>query len=78
LHDSITYSLEHREEALEYAMRYARGISKEDANTFVGMYVNDLTLNLGEAGEKSITLFLQEAAQHGLIPEVPALEFVRV
>lgn len=78
LHDSITYSLEHREEALEYAMRYARGISKEDADTFVGMYVNDLTLNLGDAGEKSITLFLQEAAQSGLIPEAPALEFVRV
>jgi len=58
-------------------MKYARGISLDDADTFVGMYVNDLTLDLGSEGEKSIALFLQQAADAGLIPELPQLDFIR-
>jgi 1,4-dihydroxy-6-naphthoate synthase len=75
LYSSISYSLANREAALDYAMRYARGIRREDANTFVGMYVNDLTLNLGSEGEKAIRLFLEKAAQLNLIPEMPLIEF---
>ena len=77
LHESISYSLAHRSEALAYAMKYARGISLDDADTFVGMYVNDLTLDLGSEGEKSIALFLQQAVDAGLIPELPQLDFIR-
>ncbi|MCB0329448.1 MAG: hypothetical protein KDD70_07290 [Bdellovibrionales bacterium] len=77
LYNSIDYSLKHREQALDYAMTYARGISREDADTFVGMYVNELTLDLGTDGKKSISLFLEEAAEYGLIPELPELQFVQ-
>jgi 1,4-dihydroxy-6-naphthoate synthase len=76
LYASINYSLQHRPEALEYAMRYARGITEQDADTFVGMYVNDLTLDLGDSGKRSIKLFLEYAAELDLIPAFPSLEFV--
>lgn len=73
---AIEYSLQHREEALDYALTFGRGLEKNEADRFVGMYVNELTLGLGSRGKKSVELFLREAYQVGLIPHLPQLEFV--
>jgi 1,4-dihydroxy-6-naphthoate synthase len=73
---SIVYGLEHREAALDHAMQFARDMEKSTADTFVGMYVNLWTVDLGEAGKKSIRLFLQRAEERGLIPAVGEVEFV--
>lgn len=67
---SIEYSLTHRPEALEYALTFARDMPKETADKFVGMYVNELTLDLGERGKRGIELLLTEAADKDLIPAV--------
>jgi 1,4-dihydroxy-6-naphthoate synthase len=72
---SIAYSLSHREEALDYAMTFGRGLSRTDADTFVGMYVNDWTLDYGEAGRRAVRLFLDEAFDKGLLPHRPVVEF---
>ncbi len=76
LRESIKYSLEHRDEAIQYALKYARGLDKKDADKFVGMYVNELTVDYGERGKKAIELFLKEAAEKGFIPSVPDIVFV--
>lgn len=76
LKQAIEYSLEHREEALEYALTFGRGLAKDDADRFVGMYVNELTIDLGQRGKKSVDLFLREAYQVGLITNLPELEFI--
>jgi 1,4-dihydroxy-6-naphthoate synthase len=68
--DSITYGLAHRPDALAHAMRYARGLDPNQADRFVGMYVNDWTLSYGEAGRRAVRLFLDRAAQNGLVPPV--------
>lgn len=73
---SIVYGLTHRAAALEHAMRFARDMEKQTADTFVGMYVNDWTVDLGEAGKRSIRLFLQRAAERGLTPPLKDVEFV--
>ncbi len=73
---SIQYSLDHRAPALEHAMQYARGLSTETADTFVGMYVNDWTLDMGERGKESIRLFLKRAADQGIIPAEVPVDFV--
>ncbi len=70
LHDSIAYSLEHREEAVKYAMQYGRGLDPAETDRFVGMYVNQLTLDYGERGRAAVRSFLGEAAEKGLIPPV--------
>jgi 1,4-dihydroxy-6-naphthoate synthase len=70
LKESIDYGLAHREKALDHAMNYARGLDRGRADTFVGMYVNDWTRELGPKGRKAVALFLQEAADRGLIPRV--------
>jgi len=67
---SIEFALTHRSDALDHAMTYARDLPVELADQFVGMYVNELTLDLGERGKKGIELFLTEAADKGLIPPV--------
>ena len=73
---SIVYGLQHRGDALDHAMRFARDMAKSTADTFVGMYVNDWTVDLGEAGKRSIRLFLAEAEAKQLIPAVGEVEFV--
>lgn len=73
---SILYSLEHRDEALRHAMQFARDMDIETADTFVGMYVNDWTVDMGEAGKRSIRLFLERGAERGLIPKVGEIEFI--
>jgi 1,4-dihydroxy-6-naphthoate synthase len=76
LTESIRYSLDHRAPAVEHALQYARDMGRELADKFVEMYVNDWTLDYGERGRESIRRFLGQAAQRGLIPRAPQLEFV--
>ena len=76
LTESIRYSLAHRSEAVEHALQYARDMGRDLADKFVGMYVNDWTLDYGERGRKSIRLFLERAYAAKLIPRAPELEFV--
>lgn len=78
LRESIRYSLEHREEALDYAMEYARGLETERnlADRFVGMYVNQRTLDYGEDGRRSVQLFLDKGFEAGVIPHKVNVEFV--
>jgi len=75
LKESIEFSLAHRERALDYALDYGRGLDRDRADRFVGMYVNDLTIDYGERGRKAMCLFLERAFQQGLIPKVPRLDF---
>ena len=73
---SIQYSLEHRAEAVQHALQYARDMGRELADRFVGMYVNHWTLDYGERGREAIRCFLNQAFERGLIPHRPELEFV--
>jgi 1,4-dihydroxy-6-naphthoate synthase len=76
LHESIRYALEHREEALGYAMQFARDMPEHLADRFVGMYVNDVTLDYGEDGRRAVQLLLDRAFERGLIPKKVEVEFV--
>ncbi len=76
LHASIAHGLENRKEALDYALEFARGMKRELADQFVGMYVNDWTLDMGEAGRESIRLFLTRGHEAGVIEQLPPIEFV--
>jgi 1,4-dihydroxy-6-naphthoate synthase len=76
LTQSIQYSLDHRSEAVEHALAYARDMGKDLADQFVGMYVNDWTLDYGEKGRESIRRFLGQAFEMGLLPHRQKLEFV--
>jgi 1,4-dihydroxy-6-naphthoate synthase len=69
---SIEYGLAHREAALDHAMRYARGLDRDKADRFVGMYVNAWTQSYGEAGRKAVQLLLDRAHAAGLTPRVTA------
>jgi 1,4-dihydroxy-6-naphthoate synthase len=73
---SIQYSLDHRPEAVQHALQYARDMGLDLADRFVGMYVNHWTLDYGDKGRESIRRFLGRAAAAGLIPKAPELEFV--
>jgi 1,4-dihydroxy-6-naphthoate synthase len=73
---SIQYSLDHRVEAVQHALQYARDMGRELADKFVGMYVNHWTLDYGEKGRESIRRFLCRAFERGLIPHRQELEFV--
>lgn len=70
LRDSIAYGLEHRAEALAHAMQYGRGLDRQKTDTFVGMYVNELTLDYGTRGRAAVRRLLEEAAEKRLIPPV--------
>jgi 1,4-dihydroxy-6-naphthoate synthase len=76
LRESISYGLTHRANALDHAMSYARGLARSDADTFVGMYVNDWTLDYGERGREAIRLFLTRGVEAGIIPHPVTVEFV--
>lgn len=73
---SIRYSLDHRPEAVQHALQYARDMGRDLADKFVGMYVNHWTLDYGEKGRESIRRFLRQAHERRLIPQAPELEFV--
>jgi 1,4-dihydroxy-6-naphthoate synthase len=68
--ETVEYGLSHREQALEYAMGFARGLPRAQADKFVGMYVNDWTRDAGPKGKEAVRLFLAEAAALGLVPPV--------
>ena len=76
LHASIEYALEHREEALAYALQFARGLELPNAEHFVSMYVNDWTLDYGERGRKAVQTLLDRGYQAGIIPQAITAEFV--
>ena len=69
LQESIQFGLEHIDDAIEYAMKYGRGNSKELIKKFVKMYVNDITVNMGKNGEKSIRRFFEMATEKNLVPK---------
>jgi 1,4-dihydroxy-6-naphthoate synthase len=73
---SIRFSLDHRTEAVQHALQYARDMDRDLADQFVGMYVNHWTLDYGEKGRESIRRFLGQAFEQGLIPHRQELEFV--
>jgi 1,4-dihydroxy-6-naphthoate synthase len=73
---SIQYSLDHRPEAVQHALQFARDMGRDLADKFVGMYVNHWTLDYGERGRESIRRFLGQAFERGLLPHRQELEFV--
>lgn len=75
LKESIAYALAHRASALDHAMRYSRGLELQDADAFVGMYVNDWTLDYGPRGRQAINLFLTRGVEAGVIPHPVTVEF---
>jgi len=76
LKESIRYGLAHRDEALAYALQYARDMDKTLADRFVGMYVNDWTLDYGPRGREAVRRLLDEGRQAGVIPSPTQVEFV--
>jgi 1,4-dihydroxy-6-naphthoate synthase len=76
--DGIKYSLAHRTEALEYAMQFARELRKEQADKFVGMYVNDLTVDYGENGREALRRLFKMAFDKGIINREIKVEFVDI
>ena len=76
LKESIRYGLAHRDDALAYALRYARDMDKSLADRFVGMYVNDWTLDYGPRGREAVRRLLDEGHKAGIIPSPVAVEFV--
>lgn len=76
IRDSVAYGLEHREEALNYAMQFARDMDTELADKFVGMYVNKWTLGYGEKGKKAVRELIERGTAAGLLPGPPEIEFL--
>jgi 1,4-dihydroxy-6-naphthoate synthase len=76
LKQSIRYALDHRQEALDYALKYARDLDRELADRFVGMYVNDWTVDYGPRGREAVRLLLGRAAEAGLVPGPLDIQFV--
>jgi len=73
---SIQYGLDHRDEAMAYAIQFSRGLDTTRADKFVGMYVNELTLDYGDEGREAVRRLLEEAARKKIIPKEVELEFV--
>lgn len=73
---SIEYGLAHRQAAVEYALRFGRGLDRALADRFVGMYVNEWTLGYGARGREAVTRLLSEGAAAGLLPATHEIEFV--
>ena len=76
LKQSIQYGLDHRSEALEYALQFGRNLDQSKADTFVGMYVNDWTLDFGEIGREAVATLLRRGYDAGVIPNPVELEFI--
>jgi 1,4-dihydroxy-6-naphthoate synthase len=76
LHESIRYALEHRSDALAYAMRFARDMDTETADRFVAMWVNQLTLDYTDRGRQAVQRLLDEGADRGIIPRRVTADFV--
>jgi 1,4-dihydroxy-6-naphthoate synthase len=76
LRDSIEYALDHRRAALDHAMKHARGLDREMADTFIGMYVNDWTLDYGSRGREAVRKFLARGVDAGIIDRPVDVTFV--
>lgn len=76
IRDSVAYGLEHREEALNYAMQFAREMDADLADKFVGMYVNKWTLGYGEKGKKAVRELIERGTAAGLLPGPADVEFL--
>lgn len=76
LHRSILFSMENRQDALEYAMQFARDMPTELADRFVAMWVNDLTVDYGDRGREGVRRLLEEGYEAGIITKKPEIEFV--
>ena len=76
LKQSIQYGLDHRADALDYALQFGRDLDRAKADRFVGMYVNDWTLDFGERGREAVALLLRRGHEAGVIPEPVELEFI--
>ena len=76
IRSSIRYALDHRADALEHALAFGRGTPRDKADTFVGMYVNDFTLDLGERGRAGLDELLRRARAADLIPDPGPLDWV--
>ena len=76
LRDSIQYAIDHREEALTYAMQFARDLDPQLADKFVGMYVNERTLDYGDDGREGVRRLLDMGHKAGIIPQTPRVEWV--
>lgn len=76
LRQSIQYALDHRNAALEYALRYGRDLDTGLADRFVGMYVNHWTLDYGERGRSAVRELLRQGAEAGIVPALPSVDFV--
>ena len=76
LHASIVYSMDHREDALAYAMQFARDMQPELADRFVAMWVNDLTLDYGDRGREAVKRLMAEGHKAGIIPHKVKIDFV--
>lgn len=76
LRDSIVYALKHRDAALDYAMKYARGTPREVIDRFVGMYVNDMTVDMGRRGKEGLMRLYESARSSGLVAGKAPIRFV--
>jgi 1,4-dihydroxy-6-naphthoate synthase len=76
LRESIAYGLAHRREALDYALGFGRGLDRGEADEFVGMYVNDWTLDFGDVGRRAVSELLARGFRAGAIPKLVTPEFV--
>jgi 1,4-dihydroxy-6-naphthoate synthase len=76
LRASIAYGLEHRVKALDHAMQFSRGLDRVKADEFVGMYVNDWTLDYGDRGRAAVRALLERGVERGLIDQPVSIEFV--
>jgi 1,4-dihydroxy-6-naphthoate synthase len=76
LKQSIQYSLDHRAQAVDYALQYGRDLNRELADEFVGMYVNHWTIDYGPRGREAITRLLREGAAAGLVPDAGEVQYV--
>ncbi|MCC7349248.1 MAG: ABC transporter substrate-binding protein [Phycisphaerales bacterium] len=76
LKTSIQFSLDHRKEAVDYALQFGRDLNRKLADEFVGMYVNQWTLDYGPRGREAITKLLQLGAKAGLVPEIGPIDYV--
>ncbi|HUU82237.1 MAG TPA: MqnA/MqnD/SBP family protein [Phycisphaerae bacterium] len=76
IQQSIKYSLAHRHEAVNHALQYARDMGSDLADEFVGMYVNQWTIDYGDRGRKAVQELLRRGCQAGLVPEIGHIDFV--
>ena len=76
LRDSIQYAFDHEDEALDYAIKFSRGIERETCRRFVRMYVNDDTLDMGEEGKRALEILYARAVERGIIDAVPPIDLI--